>query len=322
MDRSRDISEVLGSHLGASERPARVGGFLRLLTPFGLGRDDSPGRNEEVMALLRLIGGHSDDLDRLERELTRALSEARRLGVPPNALPGLAQAYSRAVTRIVDAEAETIRALLAETPEDERADALDEMLSAGQPVSSATFDLLHAVLLRDALAEALTAESLEEPASAPCGIALVDLVGSTTYLETATAEESAELVDILFEAGQLATVGRSVRALKYVGDGVFMAGRDAEAVALAALGAVEHIAERSPIPARAGFAYGLTLRRAGDFFGMPMNLAQLLTKAAGAGTLLATEEAADELPPEMVGRRRTARLGRTRRARVCEISRG
>ena len=87
-------------------------------------------------------------------------------------------------------------------------------------------------------------------------------MGSTTYLESASHEETAELVDILFEAGQLATVERSVRALKYVGDGVFIAGRDAVEVAHAALDAVDLIAERSPIPARAGFAYGMALRRA------------------------------------------------------------
>jgi class 3 adenylate cyclase len=291
-----------------------------MLAPFALGRHE-PGRDEQVMALLRLIGGGAQDLARLERELAAALGEARRLGVPADLLPALAQAYSRAVGRIVDAEAETVRALLADVPAEQRADTLDQLLGAALPVSSSTFDLLHATLLRDALAEALTDESLDQGPTAPCGITLVDLVGSTSYLETATAEQTTALVDILFEAGQLATIDRSVRAVKYVGDGVFIAGRDAEQVACAALDAVAHIAERSPIPARAGFAYGATLRRAGDLFGMPMNLAQLLTKAAGPGTVLATEAAAAELPPEMVGPRRTARVGRTRRARVCEIHR-
>jgi class 3 adenylate cyclase len=319
VDPSREISEVLGSRLGASERPAR-GGFLRILAAFGLGRS-APGHDEEVMALLRLIGGGSEDLARLERELTAALGEARRLGVPANSLPALAQAYFRAVTRIVDAEAETVRAFLADLPEDGRAQRLDHLLAAALPVTSATFDLLHAALLRDALAEALTPESLAEAATAPSGIALVDLVGSTTYLETATTEETAALVDTLFEAGQLATADRMVRPVKYVGDGVFLAGRDAHQVALAALAALDHLAGASPIPARAGVAYGPALRRAGDYFGMPMNLAQLLTKAAAPGTLLATEEAAAELPPEMVTRRRTARVGRTRRVRVCEIER-
>ena len=322
MDPSTEISEILGTHLGGADRAGRAGGFLRMLAPFGLGRSDGTRRDDDVIALLHLIGGGSDDLARLERELSAALSEARRLGVPPNALPALAQAYSRAVTRIVDAEAETVRAMLAELPAAERADALDELLSTALPVSSSTFDLLHATLLRDALTQALTDASLGEAPTAPVGIALVDLVGSTTYLESASTDETAELVDILFEAGQLATVERSVRALKYVGDGVFMAGRDATEVALAALDAVEHIAGLSPIPARAGIAYGPALRRAGDFFGMPMNLAQLLTKAADPGTVMATEEAAAELPAAMVGGSRTRRVGRTRRARVCEIHRG
>ena len=122
-------------------------------------------------------------------------------------------------------------------------------------------------------------------------------------------EETAELVDILFEAGQLATVERSVRAVKYVGDGVFIAGRDAGRSPTRRSTRVDLIAERSPIPARAGFAYGMALRRAGDFFGMPMNLAQLLTKVADPGTVLATEDAAAMLPEQMVVRRRTAKVG-------------
>src|SRR3954470_16552018 len=125
MDPSPDISEVLGDHLGGG-RSARGGGFLRLLAPFGLGRSDAPGRDAEVIALLHLIGGGTADLPQLERELTQALSEARRLGVPAHALPALAQAYSRAVTRIVDAEAETVRSLLADAPAEQRARALDE----------------------------------------------------------------------------------------------------------------------------------------------------------------------------------------------------
>jgi class 3 adenylate cyclase len=320
VDPTPDIADVLGSRLGpAADRPQRAG-IRRMLDPFGLWRSDAV-RDEEVMALLRLMAG-SVDVARLERELTDALGEARRLGVPTDALAALAQAYSRAVTRIVDAETETVRAFLSAVPAERRADVLDELLAPGLPVSSTTFELLHAALLHDALAGALTEEALAETATAPAGIALVDLVGSTSYLETATTEETAALCDILFEAGQLATVGRTVRPVKYVGDGVFLAGRHASEVALAALDALDHIADISPIPARAGFAYGPALRRAGDLFGMPMNMAQLLTKAAAPGILLATDEAAAELPEGMVVRRRTAKVGSTRRARVCEIVRG
>jgi adenylate cyclase len=272
----------------------------------------APDRDDEALALLRLIGGEAVDLERLERELTAAVGDARDLGVPGDAFPALAQAWARAVGRIVDAEAETARGLLAAVEEDQRAEALDQLLAAALPVTSATFDVLHAAMLRDALAEALTPDSLEEAEGAPAAIALVDLVGSTRYLAHASTAEATELVDTLFEAGQLATVGRATRPVKYVGDGVFLAGRDTAEVAGAALDALDHIAENLPIPARAGLAYGPVLRRAGDFFGLPMNMAQILTKAARPGTVLATDQAAAELPAEMVGRRRVLRAHRNR----------
>src|SRR5205823_2972968 len=79
VDPSPEITDVLGDHLGGADRRARGVGFLRLLAPFGLGRADSPGRDDEVIALLYLIGGGTSDLPALERKLTEALSEARRL---------------------------------------------------------------------------------------------------------------------------------------------------------------------------------------------------------------------------------------------------
>ena len=116
------------------------------------------------------------------------------------------------------------------------------------------------------------------------------------------------MVDALFEAGQAATLGRAVRAIKYVGDGFFLAGADPSAVALAAFEALDHIDRSLPLSARAGLAHGPLLRRAGDYFGLPVNLAQLLTKAASPGTVLATEPAADGVPAAMRGAERRLEL--------------
>jgi adenylate cyclase len=325
VEAQNDIDQVLGSHLGPRDRPSVTSlllgePFRRLLLSFGMARTERD-QDDEALALLRLIAGGSVDLERLERELMAAVGDAHELGVPVDAFPALAQAWARAVGRIVDAESETARGLLAGVPEEKRAEALDRLLAAALPVTSTTFDVLHAALLHDALAEALTPDSLGEAEGAPAAIALVDLVGSTHYLARATTAEASELVDTLFEAGQLATVDRATRPVKYVGDGVFLAGRDTAEVADAALDALAHLAENLPIPARAGLAYGPVLRRAGDFFGLPMNMAQILTKAARPGALLATDEAAAELPAGMVGRRRVLRSRRGYRNRVREVVR-
>jgi adenylate cyclase len=140
-------------------------------------------------------------------------------------------------------------------------------------------------------------------------VALVDLCGSTTFLAKADAASTEQLVDALFEAGQSSVVDRQVRVLKYVGDGIYLIGRDPVEVAEATFAALDRIAATLPFAARAGLAYGPVLRRAGDYFGLPVNLAQYLTKMARPGAVLATSEAAQEFPRERRGRRRAVPLG-------------
>jgi class 3 adenylate cyclase len=118
---------------------------------------------------------------------------------------------------------------------------------------------------------------------------------------SATHIELEQLADGLFEAGQAATAGRAVQPVKYVGDGVFLAGREPREVAAAALDALAYLDDFLPLDARAGLAQGEVLRRAGDIFGLPVNLAQLLTKSAAPGTLLAQRDVALLLPRRMRG---------------------
>jgi class 3 adenylate cyclase len=112
----------------------------------------------------------------------------------------------------------------------------------------------------------------------------------------------------LFEAGQVCVQGRPVRVVKYVGDGVFLVSRDATDVALASFDALDQIAARLPLPARGGVARGPLLRRSGDYFGLVVNLAQLLTKVARQRTVVTTRDAAEHLPRELRGRARRVRV--------------
>jgi adenylate cyclase len=243
-----------------------------------------------------------------QRELDAILDRARGAGIDPELAPPVTQAYVRAVGRIVEAEAEAARQVIRGAPAAERAERVDRLLAAALPTAGRAFEALHATLLRPALAEALSADRLSEPAVAPVAVALVDLSGSTHHLATNPPSAAEEMVDALFEAGQAATLERPVRALKYVGDGFFLAGGEPRDVALAAFDALDHIERSLPLSARAGLAYGPLLRRAGDYFGLPVNLAQLLTKAAAPGIVLATSPAAAGLPEAMRGERRSLRV--------------
>jgi adenylate cyclase len=244
----------------------------------------------------------------VQRELDAMLGLARSAGIDPGLAPPVTQAYVRAVGRIVEAEAEAAREVIRGAPAEERAERVDHLLAAALPNARRAFEALHATLLRAALAEALSPGRLRDSNVAPGAIALVDLSGSTHHLATHPASTAEEMVDALFEAGQAATLERPVSAVKYVGDGFFLAGGDPRDVALAAFDALDHIDRTLPLGVRAGLAYGPLLRRAGDYFGLPVNLAQLLTKAAAPGTVLATEAAAGGLPEAMRGERRSLRV--------------
>jgi class 3 adenylate cyclase len=240
----------------------------------------------------------------VQRELDAILGLARSAGVDPGLAPPVTQAYVRAIGRIVEAEAEAAREVIRAAPPEERAERVDRLLAAALPNARRAFEALHATLLRPALAEALSPGRLSDSNVAPGAIALVDLSGSTHHLATHPAGAAEEMVDALFEAGQAATLERPVSAVKYVGDGFFLAGGDPGAVALAAFDALDHIERSLPLSARAGLAYGPLLRRAGDYFGLPVTRAQLLTKAAPPGTVLATAAVVDALPEAMRGERR------------------
>jgi adenylate cyclase len=314
------LDEVLDRRLGVVAVAPRE--QLRRLLSLLVGRRPDASLEQEAQALLRLLGVEPDDAEEVEHELEAVLEQARAAGIDPDLAPPVTQAYIRAVGRIVEAEAESAREVMRAVPAEERAERLDGLLATLLPAAVRAFELLHATLLRPALGEALSPERLAEPPTAPVAIALVDLTGSTRHLATSPPGAAEAMVDALFEAGQAATLDRPVRAVKYVGDGVFLAGGDPSAVALAAFDALDHIQRALPLPARAGLAYGPLLRRAGDYFGLPVNLAQLLTKAASPGTLLATESAAEGLPPALLGRRRRVRVrGVERRLKVVTILR-
>jgi hypothetical protein len=284
-DPRNDVQDVLARRAAASR--------LRAGTP--MGEDTSPA----VAELVRLFGVDGTAVDPIARELAYVLETGAVYGLSPDSVGAIVQAYARAVGRIAAAEADVLHRAVCQLPDQDRAIALERMLGLLFSVGSRGFSLLHEVMLHDDLEEIFADD--EHPASPLTGVAHVDLVGSTAHLAASDPDELDELVDALFEAGQHATTGTSARAVKYVGDGVFIAGGDVADVARAALGTIERLEHKLPLRARAGLAHGRVLRRAGDIFGLPVNNSQLLCKRAEPGTVLADRAAADLLPEAMRG---------------------
>jgi class 3 adenylate cyclase len=303
-----DIQRVIDEHVRSDQAigPVRRISRDRLNRLMAvLGRGPEPDRaTDEALALLSLLGVDEE----IRRELSLSAEQAKALGIEFREAFPIVQAYSRAAARIVDAEASLARQLLRQRPEAERAQYLERLLTLLLPLGVRGFEVIHAALFHATLLDELAPDQLEEHDGAPMWVALVDLCGSTRYLASARAGEAEQLVDALFEAGQTCVQGRQVRVVKYVGDGIFLVGRDPTDVARASFDALDQIAATLPLPARAGVAHGPLLRRSGDYFGLAVNLAQLLTKVARQGTVLATREAAADFPRELRGRGRRVRI--------------
>lgn len=294
---------MLDAHLGAGGlRPLPRERLRRFLTLLGRGQD-SAELEQEALALIEPLGV---GVPAVQDELATLVAHAQAAGMDlEHAIP-VGQAYVRALGRIVEAEVAHLRAMLREVEPERRVEVLDRLLPEVVGASSRGFDVLHRSLLQSALLEELSPDDARRGEDGVLAVALVDLSGSTRYLERASATETEALVDGLFETGQAAAAAHGVRVVKYVGDGFFLAGRRPSAVVGASLDAVAEIGRTLPLPARAGVTAGRVVRRSGDLFGLPVNIAQILTKAAAPGEVVTTEELAATLPDSLARTRRAA----------------
>jgi adenylate cyclase len=271
---------------------------------FASGPDEVPEPMKDALGeVLSFAGLDPDRPGPADRPVVDAVIAAAQAGLPSESMLPSAQAYARGLGRIVAAESDNYRRALKELPPEDRAAQLDRMLEMTLPPTHAVFQALHLAMLRQALEDALSAESLAEPEQPDRVISLVDLCQSTPYLTAADRTATRELVDALYEAGRAAEQRRAVWTVKYVGDGVFLVGRDAQEVAEASLDAIDVLERRLPLRARAGLACGPVVRRAGDYFGPVVNLASRLTTVAAPSTVVAAEPAATRLDDGMVSAR-------------------
>lgn len=323
---ARELTEVLLDRLGPrpeTPQAAQVAldGLRRLWLRRVQKRRGAPALDPDVAALFHLIAIEPSDLEHLTPELAALVERGLGRGLSRDAMPAVFQAYVRAIGRVVAAESALAGELLAQTPVPERPRVLEETLDDLVVIGTRGFDVLHRMLLLDALVDELAA--LEDPDQDKdlLAVAMVDLVGSTEHLAATEPGELERMVDALFEAGQASTAHRSAYVVKYVGDGLFLAGRDAGDVADAALEVIARLEDALPLPARGGLAAGTVVQRAGDLFGLPINLAHITSKAARPSTLIATEEAARLLPADRCGRFRTISLPHpaVARARITRV---
>jgi adenylate cyclase len=121
-----------------------------------------------------------------------------------------------------------------------------------------------------------------------------DLSGFTLLGERASAEEMAAIVR-RFESLTASSTSSAVRHVKTVGDAVMLVADEPGPIVAALLELVGRAeVETDGFPrVHAGAASGRALRRGGDWYGQPVNLASRICTLASPGTLLGTQDVCD-----------------------------
>jgi class 3 adenylate cyclase len=259
-------------------------------------------RAREIVFRFLALAGIEDPklIAEAELSLTTQVAEINQLGLREPDLAVIGQAYIRAIGRVGAAEDEAISRLrdISRIAGATEMTAFTERLRVlGRDV----FDVLHSSHLSRLIAGDPQSVDRSRRSQQPTAVAHVDVIASTELLQRATQTETERLVDGLFRSAQAAIRGRGVEATKYVGDGVFLVGPDPTEVAAASLDCMARLGRDAGLKARGGLAFGPVVHRAGDVFGLPVNISHVLTKSATAGALLAAAVGDARLPVNMCG---------------------
>ena len=127
------------------------------------------------------------------------------------------------------------------------------------------------------------------PGARPVAICFADMVEFTKFSEQLDVEELGDVTQRFGDmTGELAQP--PVRLVKTIGDEAMLASEDAAALVETSLRLVDAAGHDDVLPPlRAGAAAGQALRRAGDWYGRPVNLAARITAVAPAGGLLVND---------------------------------
>ena len=206
-------------------------------------------------------------------------------------LVGLAQAFGRGVERIALAGADAAARNLKDVPEAERDERLAAWLDAVVGPTTDAFSILFARRLEHLARRRLAAPPSDDDVSSTLDVAFVDLCGSTRFMLGSSPAVIQGLADELYAIGQEIAARHDVAAGKFLGDGVMFLSADPERLLAATCDATRLLIERTPLGAGGGIARGRVVRRGGDWFGTPVNLASRLAEVAEPGEVLVDDEA-------------------------------
>jgi adenylate cyclase len=276
----------------------------RHLSALGLGSpDDEDGRRFD-----------DDDVD-----AARLVNEFLDAGLPQEGLLEVARVLGQGMSRT----AEAIGTLMGETflqPGDtERdlglryAEATEKLAPMMEPLLTYVLRLHLLELVRSEVVDRATLSSGEFPGASEVTVCFADLVGFTRLGEEIPADELERVAGRLTELATEVADG-PVRFVKTIGDAVMLVSTEPEPLldtALTLVDRAEDEGERFP-PLRAGLAHGQAIRRRGDWYGRPVNIAHRVTEVARPASVLVTEEVCEALGQQSDGHLQWSKAGRRR----------
>ena len=230
-------------------------------------------------------------------EAARSVQEIRVTGLPADGVLEIARAMSQSMATLAAAIGRVFGDAFMREGDNELdlarryTEVAKEIAPHLPPTLTHVFGLQQREELRRAMVD-LEAVSKGEPAgSEDVTVAFADLVGFTPLGERIPPEELGAVASRLGElASEVAEA--PVRFVKTVGDAAMLVSYKADPAlkaTLALVDAAENEGEGFP-QLRAGMAAGPSLRRGGDWYGRPVNLASRITGKARPGTVLTSED--------------------------------
>lgn len=133
---------------------------------------------------------------------------------------------------------------------------------------------------------------MNDPRELELALMMADLCGYTALTETHGALQASEIV-LRFVRLVETSLEPGVRIVDSIGDAVFCAGEDTQAVVTTALRLRDRVAAESGFPRISTALHrGVVVERAGRLFGAPINLAARLTARAVGDQILCTAQIA------------------------------
>ena len=241
------------------------------------------------------MGEVDEDLAVANDRTLAALSALRFLldaGVPEQRLIELTRLVGDASARIADAALRTFADTLLQ-PGDTEADLSLRLIDFANALTPHLGEMLRgpmelhlAQIVRQEAISRVERERGTLPGGRRVAVCFVDMVGFTSLTDQLGPSDLNELTQRFIDhVGAVAV--QPVRLVKTIGDEAMLASTDPGPLVGAALRLVQSAEADDLLPAlRAGAAEGDALRRAGDWYGRPVNLAARITAVAPSGRVL------------------------------------